>query len=586
MKREEESSTWIRARRGTILLVLLVLLVSLPALLIPWSLIDDGESIRRSQEINRFLASADYGRISLPLIKQDHGRFRPLYWLYLWVEYNLFGLTARYHHLGRILLFVVVVLLISGVARQIAGSTRAGILSGLLFALFPFTVENWHRLGPGEPQLVLWQLASLYFLGRAYLEVKRDPGRRALFYLVLSIAILPLSYFSKETSVMLVPVSAVMLLVMGLSFKGRRYRPLRTVFLVYFIANLACGLASQGAAHLLTAGGGYTIHYQIEISRILSTARRYGILLFQGYHLFLVVALVAFSIRLIHHLRKGGGLDQSLKWQIIMLFWFMAALGVQLPWAFALGRHLLPCLAGLTVFMGVEMAHLLGFLSFFSGKKPAVAEGTNHSTDGYSFIKGLLARGIKAVLVLAFLIFAVTGFEAIWSSATYFIERDRANAEAVKFLAENVAPGHHLYLNLGSDSEWFYEIGLHLRLFYHRDDVIVRCLDLESPQSYSEGDFLATWSELRRYPVHLLSRSLGKQITVTKTIHRKQSVLHVKLFPRLKKLLQGRSQPSLFWSGHFSWWIFKFVPPDRLDSQLSHQADYHDEDRAKSWLGT
>jgi len=557
---------WIGAKRGTILLVLLVLLVSLPSLLIPWSLIDDGESIRRSQQINRFLTSADYGSISLPLIKQDHGRFRPLYWLYLWVEYNLFGSTARYHHLGRILLFVVIVLLISGVAKQVAGSTRAGILSGLLFALFPFTVENWHRLGPGEPQLVLWQVASLYFLGRAYIEVERDPGRRPLFYLVLSIAILPLSYFSKETSVMLVPVSAVMLLVMGLSFKGARYRPLRRIFLAYFMANLVCGLASRGAAHLLAVRGGYTVHYQIEIHRILSTARQYGILLFQGYHLFLVIALVVFSIRLVHHLRKNGRLGRSLKWQIIMLFWFIAALGVQLPWAFVLGRYLLPCLAGLSVFMGVELASLLSFLSFFSGRKSPLAEETNYSTNRYSFIKELLGKGIKAIVVLVYLIFAVIAFERIWNSAIYLIQRGRANAETVQFLAGNVTRGHHLYLNLGADSEWFYEIGLHLHLFYHRDDIIVECLDLESPQSYSEGDFLATWSGLRRYPVSLLSRSLEKQITLTKTIDRKQTALDVKLLPRLKKLLQGRSQPPLFWNSRFIWWIFKFVVPGRPSS--------------------
>jgi len=557
---------WIGARRGTILLVLLVLLVSLPSLLIPWSLIDDGESIRRSQQINRFLTSADYGSISLPLIKQDHGRFRPLYWLYLWVEYNLFGSTARYHHLGRILLFVVIVLLISGVAKQIAGSTRAGVLSGLLFALFPFTVENWHRLGPGESQLVLWQVASLYFLGRAYLEVERDPGRRPLFYLVLSIAILPLSYFSKETSVMLVPVSAVMLLVMGLSFKGARYRPSRRVFLAYFMANLVCGLASRGAAHLLAARGGYTVHYQIEIHRILSTARQYGILLFKGYHLFLVIALVVFSVRLVHHLRKNGRLGRSLKWQIIMLFWFIAALGVQLPWAFVLGRYLLPCLVGLSVFMGVELASLLSFLSFFSGRKSPLAEETNYSTHRYSFIKELLGRAIKTIVVLVYLIFAVIAFEGIWNSATYLIQRDEANAEAVQLLAGNVTRGHHLYLNLGADSEWFYEIGLHLQLFYHRDDIIVECLDLESAQSYSEGDFLATWSGLRRYPVDLLSRSLEKQITLTKTIHRKQTMLDVKLLPRLKKLLQSQSQPSLFWNSRFSWWIFKFVVPGRPSS--------------------
>jgi len=577
---------WIGAKRGTILLVLLVLLVSLPSLLIPWSLIDDGESIRRSQQINRFLTSADYGSISSPLIKQDHGRFRPLYWLYLWVEYNLFGSTARYHHLGRILLFVVIVLLISGVAKQIAGSTRAGILSGLLFALFPFTVENWHRLGPGEPQLVLWQIASLYFLGRAYLEVERDPGRRPLFYLVLSIAILPLSYFSKETSVMLVPVSAVMLLVMGLSFKGARYRPLRRVFLAYFMANLVCGLASRGAAHLLAVRGGYTVHYQIEIHRILSTARQFGILLFQGYHLFLVIALVAFSIRLVHHLRKGGGLGRSLKWQIIMLFWFVAALGIQFPWAFALGRYLLPCLVGLSVFMGLELANLLSFPSFFSRRKTPLAAETNNSTNRYSLLKELLARSIKAIVILAYLIFAVVAFEGIWNSATYFIERDRANAEAVKFLAENVGRGHHLFVNLGADSEWLYEIGLHLPLFYHRDDIIVRYLEVEFPQSYSEGDFLATRSEFRRYPVDLLFRSLGKKITLAKTIRRKQTVIYVKPLLRLKKLLQGGSQPSLFWNGHFSWWIFEFVPPDRLDSQLSHQAGSYDETRAKSCLGT
>jgi len=577
MKWEGGSNLQIGARRGTILLVLLVLLVSLPSFFMPWSLIDDGESIRRSQEINRFLGSADYGSISLPLIEQDHGRFRPLYWLYLWVEYNLFGLNARYHHLGRILLFVVVVLLISGVAKQIAGSARAGVLSGLLFALSPLTIDNWHRLGPGEPQLVLWQVASLYFLGRAYLKAERNGGRRPLFYLVLSIAILPLSYFSKETSIALVPVSAVMFLVMGLSSKGKGYCSSRTLFFVYFMANLACGLASGGAAQLLTAGGGYTVHYEIGIHRILGTSRHYAAFLFGGYHLLLVIALVGFSIRLVHHLYKGGGLGRSLKWQIIMLFWFIAALGVLLPWKYALGRYLLPCLIGLSVFMGVELANLLSSVRFFWGRKPSRVEGTNWDTHRCSLVRKLRRRGVKAIVALAYLTFAVAAFEGIWNSATFLVQRDGVNAETVRFLAGNLGQGHRLYLNLGPESEWFYETGLHLRLFYDRDDIVVRCLDLGSPQSYSEGDFLASWSEHGRYPINLLFRSLGKRTTVTRTIHRKQAVLHIKLLSRLEKIVQGRSQPPLFWNNYFGWWIFQFVVPSRTGSQISHQiGQYHD----------
>jgi Tfp pilus assembly protein PilF len=115
--------------------------------------------------------------------------YRPLFLLWLLVNYTLFDGWPVGWHLTSVLLHVLASLMVWLVGRRLGGPT-AGLIAGVLFAVHPIHVEAvaWISGAP-EPLLAVFLLSAFW----CYLE-----DRRALSLLAYALALL-----SKETAVVL-----------------------------------------------------------------------------------------------------------------------------------------------------------------------------------------------------------------------------------------------------------------------------------------------------------------------------------------------------------------------------------------------
>lgn len=185
-------------RRDIALLILIVLAVYFPAITNNINSIDDGHIIR---------AYAENGQRTLQniLLPGNQFYFRPLIELTYYLDNVLWDLDPRIMHLENILLHLLNVIMVYLVAVRV--SMLAGKLpylpltSALLFAVHPINTEavSWIA-GRTDPLAALFVLISMLFL----LKFLQFGLTR---YFIGSFATMLLAVLTKETAIMLLPVS-------------------------------------------------------------------------------------------------------------------------------------------------------------------------------------------------------------------------------------------------------------------------------------------------------------------------------------------------------------------------------------------
>jgi tetratricopeptide (TPR) repeat protein len=134
--------------------------------------------------------------------------FRPIIELTYFADNLLWGLDASFMHLENIVFHAVNVLLVFCVATRVSamagGVPALPLLSSLLFALHPVNTESVSWIaGRTDP------LAASFILGAILLLLTGIQSARATS-VIASVALMLLSFFVKETSLMLLPVSLMM----------------------------------------------------------------------------------------------------------------------------------------------------------------------------------------------------------------------------------------------------------------------------------------------------------------------------------------------------------------------------------------
>lgn len=186
-------------RRDIALLILIVLAVYFPAITGNINSVDDGHIIR---------AYAESGQRTLQniMLPGDQFYFRPLIELTYYLDNFFWDLDPRIMHLENIflhLLNVVMVYLVAARVSVLVGNLPfLPLTSALLFAVHPVNTEavSWIA-GRTDPLAAFFVLASMLFL----LKYKQLGLTR---YFAVSFAAMLVAFLAKETSVMLLPVSA------------------------------------------------------------------------------------------------------------------------------------------------------------------------------------------------------------------------------------------------------------------------------------------------------------------------------------------------------------------------------------------
>ncbi len=172
--------------------------------------------------------------------------YRPIFVLWLLLNYTLFGATPWLWHLTTVLAHVLATFLTYRLARRLAGDDVAALTAALVFGLHPVHIEGvaWVS-GVTEPLMTVFFVAS--FL--CYLNARQDSNRR-YWWLAASLALYALAALSKETGVVL---PAVVLAYEALVPDGNKWlqraRRALTASFVYFLVAAAYLLARYHALH-------------------------------------------------------------------------------------------------------------------------------------------------------------------------------------------------------------------------------------------------------------------------------------------------------------------------------------------------
>ncbi len=129
--------------------------------------------------------------------------YRPLFTIYLTLNYQAFGLWEPGWHLMNLLVHTIVTVLIYFLLKKLSGDQFIAILASLLFGLHPAHVESVSWIsGIPDPLSALFYIPSLLL----YIRYREDGGRQ---WLVASLVAYGLSALCKETPLALPLVLAV-----------------------------------------------------------------------------------------------------------------------------------------------------------------------------------------------------------------------------------------------------------------------------------------------------------------------------------------------------------------------------------------
>lgn len=160
---------------------LLAAAASLPGLRLPF-LSDDWALI---ETVTRGLAHAT-----------PYGDFRPLFMASLWLDHTLFGLQPFFFHLTNTLLLALTAALVVVLTRRYTNDPRLAALTGFLYALHPYHVENSAWISARtEPLYGVFFLTALLTHER---WLKRPHGLP-----LLTMTLFQAALFSKETALTL-----------------------------------------------------------------------------------------------------------------------------------------------------------------------------------------------------------------------------------------------------------------------------------------------------------------------------------------------------------------------------------------------
>lgn len=436
---------------------------------IPWMLVDDGETLRMAKELSQHFTNRDFSYLFQ--FEAHNGRLRPVYWLFQWLTVSALGLNPFVHHFGHLVLYSLILAIFYLMVKDITKSSLAAVFSCLLFLAWGKGAENFYRVGPIEPQLALYLLATFYFFTRGNI--------------LLSLVFLPLVYFSKESAIVLVLIALSIFLLTflqknkkigNLSFKKAG---------VFLLGNIVLAVLARLLMSYFHISGGYTEGYVLTIAQIKGGMVSYLKMINDNYGPIFIITIVLAILRFVDAYLKRIFSDRTLAWEAIFLFWFAIFLVIQSPWVFVMGRYLPPALIGLCFVMGVESAKILVFIEKQLKSRHAIYKA------GFLFI--CLVLLLRAI---------IPPCREILSLQKRAVAAEAVNSEAVAFLAKNTPENGRIFYNFSDGAvELLYEMGVHFSVIYNRPDIETSYLFLEGDSDFKKGDIIVSWlPSYSRYP--------------------------------------------------------------------------------------
>jgi hypothetical protein len=448
---------------------LLAILIMLPRLLSPqFGLFDDGITLRTVKE----MASGNWQLWDIQL-----GRFRPIYWLWWFLLYRIFGDNPLGFFLGNTILLALSALMIALIIRRLGGSTRQGWITSMLFVLSGPIIENYYTLSKGEPLQVFWILISL-LLATHYERTKRIAAQVGL---VLGIALFVwCSQTSKETSLVILPIAFGWLLAGWIQKRWMRkdmYSGGRVAYFTGAFIGTASFFSSRAffSRESLTAIG-YATNYELSVANIIASIVRWTGWIFRDY--FYIAPLVIMIVIWLISKRQLALIPHWLD----TLIWMGGWVAIYLPWASTVGYFLLPFAIGASMLAGVAIDVAIESI-------PASSRSIRTAT---------------AFLLASALLLTMIHLMNNSTSARIQMAVDAQNARVIKYLAESIPEDSLVLVNIQDPNEYVTELELHISEIQTRSDVAIDVIDPEDLYDSIDG-----------HAVYLLIPSIENQLLLS-----------------------------------------------------------------------
>jgi hypothetical protein len=375
------------------------------------------------------------------------GRLRPTYWLFYTLYYVLWGSSPTGYFVMQWLVLCLTSLAITSIIATITRDYIAAPIGGLLYATSGPVWESYYTLSKPEPPLVLWLALSQLCLFMAMFSQKR---RLRWVQLTLSIFFLAAAYLTKETTVVMLPISIALLILVWLATRGLADgASARVGALTFVIGNLICLVLflllrfATGTAD--PASGTYSVHYQITPDSIRQTSIDEFAWVVRDFAYLVPIALLGSLLPWLDRsaqrlaLLLCYGCLFATAWVVVMLPW----------WDASLEYFLLP------VSLGVVLATAGGV---------ALAQTAIRSQDTWKMLLACTALVSTAALASIPIINGV-------ATGAIQLNVDEANAEMLRSVAQATPGGGRVALAIPPDSEYVAEARLQLQMLYDRSDI-------------------------------------------------------------------------------------------------------------------
>lgn len=322
-----------------------------------WMFVDDGWDVVFARTLFEKLSHLNIVGFVSQLFETG-GRFRPVYWFYhTWVW--LIGENSfQFQHFAHMIVIGVAILFIYLTLHELTKSKTISLLGSLFYFFVPLNTENIMRLGPQEP------LIAMFFAVFFYLLVKTKKVFLPCLMIVLAV-------FTKETALALLPV----FLFYYLYQKNNSAKKEASISLKFLITITASSVAMVLITFLRRSG--YSTNYSFDVQMMVENLFIYFKELSIGTSMIFPIIPGIYLLRTLYKLIKKKKLFETKidMFEFIFLGGFLCFLAIQLPWAYALTRYLMPAILLLTLFMFLEVhtiVQLIKKLKFVDKHKKVV----------------------------------------------------------------------------------------------------------------------------------------------------------------------------------------------------------------------
>jgi hypothetical protein len=323
--------------------VIIGCILMIPRLLSPqFGFFDDATTLTTSENIlNGTWSLAD---------EAYHGRFRPIYWLYYAIIYAFTGQNPLWFFMGNTLLLSLITIGLIHLARALGFSRLQAWFAGIAFILAGSTLENAYTLSKPELQQGLWLILSLLSIG---LYTQANSNWKKSLSLALSVSTIFLACASKETSLVILPISFAWFLISWFlnhlhQLPDKTSLPARRAYLIASFIGVIAFLALR-SLNLPTGliESGYPNNFDFSRAHMFANARIWMDLLLRDYFYLIPLALLP----LLLWLKR-----RDIRWLYALIdtgTWMLAWIVIYIPWVYTQEYYLLPFAAGAAIFGAV-----------------------------------------------------------------------------------------------------------------------------------------------------------------------------------------------------------------------------------------